>query len=78
MLQKIMASRECSAKEQKEVERWKVSSVTMQTQLNKYLGTAGRDLAELLGEKSMANAGKASEVPVSLYLGGGGHAGYGV
>ena len=58
MLQKIMASRECIAKEQMEVDRWKASSVTMQTQLNKYLGTAGRDLAELLGEKSMTNAGK--------------------
>ncbi len=46
MLQMIMASCECSAKEQAEVERWKASSVTMQTQLNKYLGTTAVDLLQ--------------------------------
>ena len=46
MLQKIMASRECIAKEQMEVDRWKASSVTMQTQLNKYLGTTAVDLLQ--------------------------------
>lgn len=62
MLQKIMASRACSAKEEKEVERWKMSAVTTQKQLDRYVGTAGREMAELLGEKSMASAGKGSEL----------------
>ena len=39
--------------EQKEVERWKVSSVTMQKQLKQYMGNAGKELAEMLGEKPL-------------------------
>ena len=55
MLQKIMASRQLQAAEAKEVERWKVSSATMQKQLKHYLGSAGREIAELLGEKSLGS-----------------------
>jgi len=62
MLQKIMASRACSAKEQKEVERWKISAVTTHKQLDKYMGAAGKEFAEILGEKSMTSAGKGSEL----------------
>lgn len=68
MLQKIMASRACSAKEEKEVERWKMSAVTTQKQLDRYVGTAGREMAELLGEKSMASAGKGSELVTVIVL----------
>ena len=39
--------------EQQEVERWKVSSVTMQKQLKQYMGKAGKELAEMLGEKPL-------------------------
>lgn len=55
MLQKIMASRKPQPAEEKEIERWKVSSVTMQNQLKNYLGSAGREIAELLGEKSLGS-----------------------
>lgn len=55
MLQKIMASRQPQPAEAKEIERWKVSSVTMQNQLKNYLGTAGREIAELIGEKSLGS-----------------------
>ena len=39
--------------EQQEVERWKMSSVTMQKQLKQYMGKAGKELAEMLGEKPL-------------------------
>ena len=55
MLQKIMASRQLLAPEAKEVERWKMSSGTLQRQLKSYLGSAGREIAELLGEKSLGS-----------------------
>ena len=66
MLQKIMASRACSAKEQKEVERWKISAVTTHKQLDKYMGAAGKEFAKILGEKSMTSAGKGSELVTAL------------
>ena len=58
MLQKIMASRACTAKEEKEVERWKMSAQTMQKQLKNYLATAGKEVADLLGEKSLGAVNK--------------------
>ena len=62
MLQKIMAGRALQARESKEVERWKVSSVTMQKQLKHYLGTAGKEIAELLGEQSYGSANRIRDI----------------
>jgi len=53
MLQKIMESRSLQPKEDKEVDLWKVTSVSTQRQLKNYLGTAGKGVADLLGEKSL-------------------------
>jgi len=62
MVQKIMASRSLQPKEEKEVERWKIASVTTQRHLKNYLGTAGREVADLLGEKSLNTMHKEADL----------------
>jgi len=52
-LQKIMAARALDVKEAKEVERWKVSTLTLQRQLKHYSASAGKELSDLLGEKTL-------------------------
>jgi hypothetical protein len=52
-LQKIIAARQHDLYEAKEVERWKMSTVIMQSQLSSYLGSAGNELSDLLGKKTL-------------------------
>ena len=68
-LQKIMAARQHDLYEAKEVERWKLSTVIMQSQLSSYLGSAGNELSDLLGEKTLFSQALEHKYRVGTYQG---------